>query len=773
MAHRPAMTGRPSLDAGEARKTAADRRWMTRAEVARAAGVEEQAVSLWASRHPQSFPQPIRDGRRLRYQVDAVAEWLDGRKIHQKARRADDPRGMTYGQRFRFAAGLAAAPDVGARSNRWPGEPLQRLRAWADQLPADTDPITFETVVLSLLCVRKVDPAGWDELQRASPAGIQAKVIEVTQRLPQHLTAATEKLRGLPTDWWPGCLSTLVKELSATPTPPADTFDVLLDQFARRRHSSPDEYLVPAALARLMVSLVDPRPGQRVHDPCCGPGTLLVEAGRHLASIGEPAVGGASTVLTGRAMTERTWQLATLNTTIHGLQCDPGDGPPAHANEVDAGPGGYDVVLLNPPFGKAEWSLPASRTGWEWLCGRPAPYDTASAWLQAVAVALGPQGRAAVVMPSPFASGLSGQALAVRRGLVEHGFVRCVITLSRNLFRETAVPVTLWILAHPGQPPREDILLIDARKATRGDGSYRMLTEAGCTAILHAYRRWLAGSAALSQGSSPVTAITVTRDEVRDHKYALQPDTYQPRRPHSSASALPDQRASAEVPDRRGPAPTGDRPDYRPAPGAETTRDSLIGAVPADWWVGPLDQRCEIQPGPSTARLRDSDYLPDGVPVVMAGGIRDGGIAPDLKKRVGDWTVRRLDRYQLRRGDILLVRVGDTKRFGTVTAKEAGWLMGDTCIRVRPGSGVTPEYLAWYLGRSDVQGWLNANTLHGSRSSISKRSLSQLPLALPPTAIQHRIVAAGNLIDEEFVKWEELARNPDNGRAHVDAAARW
>ncbi|MFJ6154296.1 N-6 DNA methylase [Micromonospora profundi] len=721
---------------------------MTRAEVAQAAGVEEQAVSLWASRHPQSFPQPIREGRWLRYQVDAVAEWLDGRKIHQRARRADDPRDITYGQRFRSAAGLAAAPDVRARVNRSPGEPVQRLRAWADQLPVATDPVTFETVVLSLLCVRRVDPVGWSELQRASCAGIQAKVIEVTQRLPQQLTAATEKLRGLPTDWWPGQLSKLVQELSAAPMPAADAFDVLLDQFARRRHSSPDEYLVPAALARLMVRLVDPRPGQRVHDPCCGPGTLVVEAGRHLARIDESAVGDESIVLTGRATTERTWQLATLNTAVHGVRCDLGDGPPADVNEVDAGLGGYDVVLLNPPFGKAEWSVPASHPGWEWLCGRPAPYDTASAWLQAVAAALGPQGRAAVVMPSRFASGLSGQESAVRRGLVEHGFVRCVITLPRNLFRETALPVTVWILAHPGQAPREDILLIDARKATRDDRSYRMLTEAGCAAILHAHGRWLAGSAALSQGGSLVTAIAVTRDEVRDHEYALHHGAYQPRRPHLAASAVANQPVWPEVLDLRGSAPTGDQPDYRPAPGVETTMDSLVGAVPADWWVGPLWQRCEIQPGPSTTRFRDSDYLPDGVPVVMAGDIRDGGIKPDSRKRVSDRTVRRLQElYQLRRGDILLVRVGDTRRFGIVTENEAGWLMGDTCIRVRPGSGVTPEYLAWYLGRPQVQGWLEANTLYGSRSSISKRSLSQLPLALPPAATQQRIVVAGNRID--------------------------
>jgi type I restriction enzyme S subunit len=115
---------------------------------------------------------------------------------------------------------------------------------------------------------------------------------------------------------------------------------------------------------------------------------------------------------------------------------------------------------------------------------------------------------------------------------------------------------------------------------------------------------------------------------------------------------------------------------------------------------------------------------------------------------VSDHTAARLrDVYRLRCGDILLVRVGDTKRFVTVTDKEAGWLMGNTCIRLRPrperedryNEKVTPEFLAWYLSQAGVQGWLNAHTLHGSRSSINKGNLGQLPLVLPSEAIQRRI----------------------------------
>ncbi|GGM39870.1 N-6 DNA methylase [Dactylosporangium sucinum] len=726
---------------------AAERRLMTRAQVAQAAGVREQAVSQWVSRD-SSFPRTVRNGRRVGYPVDAVAEWLDNRKIHKKARQAGDPPGLTYyGQRFRLAVGLAAAPRHGTGAKQCRGEPRQRLRAWADQLRVPSErPERFEAVVLSLLYVRAMNPTGWATLTRAPIGSVRAAAAEVSRRLPQPLMAATEQLRDLKDDWWSTRLRRVVAKLAEPPTSAADTFEFLLDVFARRRHRSPDEYLVPVTLARLMVALVDPQPGDRVHDPCCGPGTLLVAAGQHLASTVGPAVDGASAVLTGRATTARTWQLATLNMAIHELQCDLSAEPlaPDRANEVDVGPGGYDVVLLNPPFGRTEWSVPASRAGQEWLCVRPAAYDTASAWLQTAVSALAPGGRAAVIMPNSLASGLTDQQRPVRKGMVEHGVVRCVITLPRNLFRETATPVTVWILAQLDDPPREDILLIDARRATRTDGSYQALTEAGSEAVLDAYRRWLDGSVVLVNGTSPITAVAVTRDQVRDHDYALQVDAYDLPRPHATPPTRPEQQASADP--RGRPDPTEDRPDHRSTLGVATTKDSLVGAIPADWWVGELHERCEIRLGPSGTQLPASDYLPEGVPgvpVVMASNIRNDGIAPDLKVRVSDRTAERLSEYQLQSGDILLVRIGETTRFGRVNEQENGLLMGNTCIRVRPSPAVTPEFLAHYLSHPEVQGWLRAHTLHGSRSSMNKSHLSRLPLALPPTTVQRRIVAAG------------------------------
>jgi type I restriction enzyme M protein len=733
-------------------------RLISRADVARAAGVSEQAVSLWASRH-KSFPLVMRGGGRVGYPVEALAEWLDRRVIQQRTRRRGDPPGLTYGQRFRIALGLAIPPGGGDGADQRSGEPLDRLWARVDRLRRDSaHPLEFEAVVLSLLCVREVDPVGWMTLLRASVDTVQPVISQVTRRLPKPLVAATQTLRGVPaTDWWRGTLRQVVAILAGEHvTPTIDTFDYLLDRFAQRRGGSPDEYLVPAALAHLMVSLVDPQPGDRVHDPCCGPGTLLAAAGQYLSRTGDSAADRhATTTITGRATTDRTWQLAALNLAARGLPCEIGTRPPADPNEVDGGPGPYDVVLLNPPFGKTQWSLPTPQPSRQWPYGQPTPFDTASAWLQMTASMLAPGGRAAVIMPNRFVSELDGHKSPLREGLVNDGVLRCVITLPEKLFRETSTAVTVWVLAHPGDQPRDDLLLIDGRQAARADGTYRVLTEDSCAAILDTYRAWLAGSAPQRRPISRVWAVAVTQQQVRDRDHALLPQAYQ--RPRASGTT-PD---SSEQP----------TPPYQPrrpnaGPG-EATRNSMLGAVPAEWWVGQLDQQCKLQPGPSGSVLKASDYVTGGdTPVVKAGDVRDDGVASDPRDSVSATTADRLDRrYRLQTGDVLLVRVGQTTRHATVSEEHDGWVMSSTCIRLRPGPDVVPEYLACYLSHPTVRNWLHAHTNHGSRSTLTLGKLRRLPLVLPPTAVQYDIVAAHQRLNDEIARLEELVRD---SRRHRD-----
>lgn len=514
---------------------------MTKEEVAHAAAVTPQAVSNWARRHPKNFPRLIRRGSQDGYLTSAVAAWLDGRRIPRPALLPGERQGTTYGERFRSAVGYPVPP---ATVDPMP-EPAAELldeRLWSplERLLRKSEvPAVFEAIVLSLLCVRDASPVDWAAISRSSIDTIHGVVTQAWQRQPAPLSTATTVLRDAPaTVYGRHQLINIVRILSDVRTPGDKVFEYLLDQFARFRHSSPDEYLVPAGLASLMVRMVDPAPGSRVHDPCCGLGNLLVAAGKHMKRM---AGSGSPVALTGRAATARTWSLATMNAVIHGMLVDLGDGPPSDPGEIDAEPGQFDVVLLNPPFGMRNWSLPASRSARPWPYGEPSPHNVTMAWLQTAAAALAPGGRAAVIMPYNATSTLAVRERKIRSALVERGAIRCVVALPSHLFRETTVPVTVWILAHPGDAAGEEVLFVDARGATRRIGStHRVLTEHGCRAVIDAYQEWVNGTAVLPVTTEDFAATAATVTEIREHDHDLQPNTYLNQR----RQVVPDPRAS-------------------------------------------------------------------------------------------------------------------------------------------------------------------------------------------------------------------------------------
>ncbi|WP_327652618.1 N-6 DNA methylase [Micromonospora aurantiaca] len=514
---------------------------MTKREVAHAAGVTTQAVSNWARRHP-NFPRLVRRGSQDGYLTSAVAAWLDGRRIPRPELLPGERQGTTYGERFRSAVGYPASPDANDPTGAPAAESLDE-DLWAPLEPLlrkSEVPAAFEAVVLSLLCLRDTSPADWAAVSRSSVDTIHEIVTRAWERQPERMATATTALRDAPTTLYGrDRLLKIVRILAAVRAPAGHVFAYLLDRFARFRHSSPDEYLVPAELARLMVRMVDPAPSDRVHDPCCGPGNLLVAAGKRLAGTGSPVT------LTGRAATARTWSLATMNAAIHRMRVDLGDGPPSDPGEIDAEPGRFDVVLLNPPFGMRNWSLPTSRSARPWPYGDPSAHNVTMAWLQAAVEALAPGGRAAVIMPYSATFALTVREREIRGAMVEHGTVRCVVALPGHLFRETTVPVTVWILVRPGDNTTGEVLFIDARRATRRSSpTHRVLTEHGCQAVLDAYQGWTNGTTALPIAREDIAATTATVPEIREHDYDLQPSTYLNQR----RQIVPDPRTSPMLP---------------------------------------------------------------------------------------------------------------------------------------------------------------------------------------------------------------------------------
>jgi type I restriction enzyme M protein len=530
---------------------------LTRAQIARAAGVSPEAVSNWIRRHPD-FPQPTQLGRQTGYPVTDVATWLDTRKIHGDDLLPEEQQGRTYGHRFREATGLTATT---LPPERLDGSMTDRLEEslWTPLVrlgKGSSDPDVFQATVMSLLCLlRGTDPATWSRIVETPADTIHNVIGEVLPRQPDSRAKAVDALQHVPNDpWWRHRLVQIIKILTsqvsadaesaaARRTPAADAFDYLLDRFAKERRRSQDQFLTPAALARLMVRLADPEPMDRVHDPCCSSGELLVAALAHMRDKGDTR----PTSISGRAITPRTWRLAAMNVAVHDGRVDLADSPPESFHEIDAGPGDYDVILMNPPFNMADWQLPADGRQHRWIYGEPPSHNANFAWLQLAVEALTPaSGRAVVMMPESAADNANPRDRDIRASLVKNGVVRCVIAFPKRLFRETTTAVTLWILGSPSEQ-QQDVLLIDATAATRKDRTYRTLTDEGCQTIVDVYRGWLDHSTDLPMTANGVRAARTTLDEIRQQNHDLHPATYV----HHHVAGAPEAASTRSLPELR------------------------------------------------------------------------------------------------------------------------------------------------------------------------------------------------------------------------------
>lgn len=173
-----------------------------------------------------------------------------------------------------------------------------------------------------------------------------------------------------------------------------------------------------------------------------------------------------------------------------------------------------------------------------------------------------------------------------------------------------------------------------------------------------------------------------------------------------------------------------------------------------------------IQTGPFGSQLHASDYSDIGTPVVMPTNIRDLRISADGIARVSREHVERLTRHKLQPGDIVYSRRGDVEKCALVTDIETGWLCGTGCLLVRVGGPtVDARCLAYALSLSSTRNWISQHAVGATMPNLNTGVLREVPVHLPPIAVQRSIAATLGALDDKIdsnrrliALAEELAR---------------
>jgi type I restriction enzyme S subunit len=172
------------------------------------------------------------------------------------------------------------------------------------------------------------------------------------------------------------------------------------------------------------------------------------------------------------------------------------------------------------------------------------------------------------------------------------------------------------------------------------------------------------------------------------------------------------------------------------------------------WTSRTLGEICDevkgvIQTGPFGSQLHESDYVREGVPVVMPKNIVDGRISTEEIAFVSEQNANRLQRHMLAVGDIVYGRRGDIGRRALITEREHGWLCGTGCLRVSLGNTIIdPMFLYYYLGESSVTKRIANQAIGATLPNLNTSILRSVPARYPSLASQRQIASILSAYDE-------------------------
>lgn len=710
--------------------------YVTLTEVANRAGVRLSAVSNWRTRHAD-FPRcQVVSGQEV-FEVSEIVEWLRQRKIPRNRLGSDEPLGASYGERFLRNAGVSGSSSAPTSPHKTqPREPTWAERLWtaADALRDTHATASSLELLLGLVYVKKCQTDVWQSLVGVSNWSEMRDVLAGVS-LPMGTGSSPVRLFGMVSRSADEALAEavhLIDQIDFARSEDgqsivAELSETILADLERGMGRSGGRF-TPPDVARCLVELLDPCPSDRVYDPFCGSGELLVAAAARVSRRGSTP---SKWQVYGQAPQEWSWLTSTMNLALHDVDADLGT--PANALQEDRFPGlRFDRILTNPPFNLRM----ALREEQAWLFGEPPAHNANFAWLQHVVAKLEPSGRAAVIMANGAASVTGEKELTIRRSMVEAGIVECVVALPPQLFRFTSIPTMVWILRGTDAiPTLRETLLIDARDlGVMADRTKRRLDADDVGRIVGEYRRWRSnpGTFAGTDGFSRA----VGHDEISEHGYVLTPGRYTGSHT-TGATAV---QTSAEL--------SGLREQFdgfmRRAEEAHAALDASLAALAAghrpssEGHAVQLGIVCEVLPGPGT--VKRSGRQPNWTPLVLPRNIKNDRIRHDDLDLVPPDTAERMARYQLIAGDIVSARAGTLGRYGLVLEEQAGWLLGPGCVRFRPSDQVNSDFLISYLASPVARRWLIEHATGSAIQHVNAATLREMPIWLPPLPVQRAIL---------------------------------
>jgi len=295
-----------------------------------------------------------------------------------------------------------------------------------------------------------------------------------------------------------------------------DAYEYLMTMYASNAGKSGGEFFTPADVSELLTRLgtVGKTEVNKVYDPACGSGSLLLKAEKVLGRE------GVRQGYFGQEINITTYNLCRINMFLHDVGFDRFDvaceDTLTHPQHWDDEP--FELIVSNPPY-SIHWAGDDDTT----LINDPryspagvlAPKSKADlAFIMHSLSWLAPNGTAAIVcFPGIMYRG--GAEQKIRKYLVDNNFIDCIIQLPGNLFFGTSIATCIMVMKR-GKADNKT-LFIDASKEFVKVTNNNRLTAENVKNIVDEYA---------SRAEAAHFAHLASYEDIKEQEYNLSVNTY-------------------------------------------------------------------------------------------------------------------------------------------------------------------------------------------------------------------------------------------------------
>jgi type I restriction enzyme M protein len=300
-----------------------------------------------------------------------------------------------------------------------------------------------------------------------------------------------------------------------------DVYEYLIAKFASQAGKKAGEFYTPAEVSETLARLVAPGKNDRICDPTCGSGSLLIKASQQ--------VGSKDFSLYGQEMNGATWALCKMNMFLHEV-----DSARIEWEDTIREPQllegdsllKFDVVIANPPFSLDKWGQEMAATDKFERFGRGIPPKSKGDWafiMHMIATAVEGKGRVGVVVPHGvlFRGAAEGK---IRQAMIEENLLAGVVGLPANLFYGAGIPAALLIFDKARKPNgKDDVFFIDASREFEQGTNQNVLSKANMDKIVDTFQK---------REVKDKYSYSATFDEIEENDFNLNipryVDTFEP-----------------------------------------------------------------------------------------------------------------------------------------------------------------------------------------------------------------------------------------------------